>query len=369
MKFQPICEGLVCQRHPDDPSPVTAGPRLAVTHDEVVCTYMVQSKLGINDFVPFISRSTDIGITWSDEGPVWPHLSGTLSLFGSVSRSPDGLLYMYGISTPIDEPGELFWSDETQGMKQNQLFWSVSKDDGRSWTDPALIAMPIPGSAEAPGPLCVTSSERWVVCYSPYNTFDRGLPVDRQQVVSMFSDDEGAAWQHTSMHRFDEAESGGAEAWVIELSDGRLLSTSWQVDHRGEQDYPNAFALSHDAGESWSPTRSTGILGQSTSLMALPDGRALFVYNQRKHGEVGVWMAEVQPTQEEFGILSNQIVWRAETATQTESSGEHSEWRDFSFGEPAAAILPDGSLLLVFWKIQPGEQGIGYLKIALETDA
>jgi hypothetical protein len=165
------------------------------------------------------------------------------------------------------------------------------------------------------------------------------------------------------MHRFEEENSGGAEAWVIQLSDGRLLGTSWHVDNSGEQCYPNAWSLSSDGGESWMPTESTGIMGQSTALAALPNGGALFVYNQRTHGEVGVWMAQVQPTAATFGILSNQIVWKAETPTQNESPGLHDQWCDFSFGEPAVLVLPDGNLLVVFWCIQPDGQGIRYVKL------
>jgi hypothetical protein len=90
------------------------------------------------------------------------------------------------------------------------------------------------------------------------------------------------------MLRFPQPDAGGAEAWVIQLTDGRLLGTSWHLDHRGETEYPNAYALSLDEGKTWLPTRSTGIKGQSTALAALPGGRALFVHNRRKEGEAGV---------------------------------------------------------------------------------
>ena len=128
-------------------------------------------------------------------------------------------------------------------------------------------------------------------------------------------------------------------------------------------DHPNAYAISLDCGDTWLPTRSTGIMGQSTSLAALPDGRALFVYNQRRHGEPGVWMAVVRPTETDFGVESNEVVWRAQTRTQSGSSGEHSEWTDFSFGEPCAALLPDNTVLVVLWCVQPDGQGIRYARL------
>lgn len=159
MRFETIARGFVSRRDPDGPQPVAAGSRCALARQgDVVCTFMVQSKLGINDFVPVLARSADGGITWSEPRPIWPHLASRYSLAVSVSRAPSGDLFLYGIRTPIDTPGEVFWSEATQGLKQNDLVWARSTDGGITWSEPTGIPMPLPGSAEAPGPLCVTRS-------------------------------------------------------------------------------------------------------------------------------------------------------------------------------------------------------------------
>jgi Neuraminidase (sialidase) len=365
MRFQTISEGWVSQRQAGTPTAVAAGPRCAVTSEgDIVCTFMVQSSLGINDFQPVIARSADGGVTWSESQPMWPHLIPNNSIFGSVSRAPDGTLYYFGTRYQIDTPGESFWSEATQGLKDNELFWSRSTDGGRTWYEPRAIPMPIPGAAEAPGAMTVLRSGRMICCYAPYNTFDPQLVVDRNQIVALRSDDGGVTWRHNAMIRFASQHSTGAEAWVIELDDGRLLGTTWHLNQEDKSDHPNAYAVSMDGGETWQPTRSTGILGQSTSLAALTDGRALFVYNQRRHGEPGVWIAVVRPAEDDFGVESNEIAWRAQTRTQSGSAGEHSGWTDFSFGEPSAVLLPDGTWLLVLWCIQPEGQGIRYAKLA-----
>jgi hypothetical protein len=243
---------------------------------------MLTAALGTNDFTPVLYRSTDGGITWTEQGLIWPQLRERWSMFVSISRDATGRLFLFGSRTPITQAGESFWSDATQGLLQNDLIWAQSSDGGRSWTEPAVIPMPIPGAAEA--------------SYL------------------------------------------GAE-------------------------HPNAYALSHDGGTTWQPTRSTGILGQSTGLAALPDGRALFIYNQRRHGEPGVWLAVVRPSDTDFGIESNEIVWRAQTRTQTGTSGDHVEWSDFSFGEPSVTLLSDETLLVALWSIQPSGRGIRYVRL------
>ena len=367
MQCEILEQGFIRQQSPvARNTDLAISPRMAVLPSgEIVCSFMFTAHTATNDFNPVLTRSTDHGRTWTEPRFVWPHLSSRWSNFTSISRDPySGQLFLYGIRTIIDIPGEPIWSTATMGLKANELIWSSSTDDGHSWREPTVIPMPIPGSADAPGPICVTRTGRWLVCYSPGNTFDPGLKVDHNQVIVLFSDDQGQTWQHRTMLRFADATSMGAEAWVIELADGRLLGTCWQVAAPGGE-LPNVFSLSSDGGTTWTPTTSTGTLGQTTALAALPDGRALFLYNQRKHGDPGVRHAVVRPTDTDFGIEHDDYVWRAETRTQSTSSGDLSEWSDFSFGEPSLVALQDGTWLVAIWCIQPSGSGIRYVKLRL----
>lgn len=363
MRFEVLESGFVSRR-PDGPGPdaLAVGPRLAVLPDgEIVCSAVHTSATTINDFCPVLYRSVD-GRTWSEQGPLWPQLRERWSIFASISVDANGGLLMFGSRTPIEVSGESFWSEATQGLKANELIWAKSVD-GRSWTEPAVIAMPVPGAAEAPGTLRRTRTGRLIAPYSPYNTFDPAVRVERNRVIAVFSDDDGRTWSHTAMLRFDDAASGGAEAWLVELSDGRLLGTAWHVGPGADR--PNAFALSHDGGTSWTATRSTGILGQSTALAALSDARALFVYNQRRHGDPGVRLAVVRPTDDDFGIEHDDLVWRAESRTRSGTSGELADWGDFSFGEPSVAPLPDGTLLVALWCAGPAGNGVRFVRLRL----
>ena len=367
VRFETIAEGFVDKRNPKRPLPLAVGPRAAVTKEgDLVCSYGLRSQMAGNETVPVIARSRDGGLTWGKPTLLWPHLQGKEDIYGSVSRSPECELFFYGAVTPMNKPGGTVHQAENEGMKQNEVYWAKSSDSGRTWTEPAHLKLPIPGAAEAPGAMCVTRRGRWLACYSPYNTFDPELVVDRNQVVVMRSDDRGKSWRHTSMLRFPQTDSCAAEAWVVELTNGRLLGTSWHVNlAKGGKDYPNTYALSLDGGATWKPTRDTGIVGQSTALAPLPDGRALFIYNQRKHGEVGVWLALVKPTLTSFGIQANQPVWRAEKIAQKGSSGDFASWEDFAFGEPSVTLLPDGTLFVAIWCVQPSGQGIRYVKLKM----
>lgn len=366
MKYEILKKGFVYQNSEDQNSLIAATSRCALTQTgNILCSFMLQSGISMNDFVPYQAVSSDGGVNWQISEPIWPELKDRYSINSSISRAPNGDMFLFGSRTPRNKPKESFWCQETLGILLNEMIWSRSEDNGQTWSNPKTIKTPYPGSVESPAPLCITRSGRWVAPYAPHNTFDPAVKVDLQHVVLIISDDNGKTWQHTSAIRVNEKKSYVAEAWVSQLSDGRLLATAWHLNRDEGNDYPNAYALSSDAGQTWGPTLSTGIMGQSAATAALPNGKVLFVYNQRRHGKPGVWMAVAKPTENNFGILANDIVWDAENATQNASSGKSLNWIDFAFGEPSVVVLPDETLLVTFWCIQPSGSGIGYVKLKI----
>ncbi len=342
---------------------VACGPRcVALDTGEIVCSFMIQSGLGINDFKPVIVCSDD-GQKWNNLIIPWEHLSNTYSIFGSISCSYDGQMFFFGTRTKIDARGESFWSEATQGLKENELIYGYSLDKGKSWSEFFVIPKPIPGAAEAPGAMCITKSGSWHVCYSPYNTFDPNLFVERNQVVLLTSRDRGKSWSYKPMLRFEQHYATAAEAWVIELADGRLVGTCWKLNQKDGSDFPNPYTLSFDGGSTWTPSKSTGIMGQSTALAPLPDSRALFIYNQRKQIPYGVRLAVVNPSDVDFGIDVNEIVYNAEKPAIKQSATSHSNWTNFSFGEPHVTVLKDRTLLVVLWCIEQNGGGIRYIRL------
>ena len=370
VQFETIDQGNVYSCELGSSLPVAVMSRCVLTaRSELVCSFALAPALGINGFVPVMTRSADSGDSWSLPKPIWPSLEGRYSIHASISAAPDGRLFLYGGRRPIDVPGEQNWCEHTQGLRQNELIWASSSDEGHTWTDPIVIPMPIAGSAEAPGVMCVTRSGVWLAPYAPYNTFDSSLKVERNQVITLRSTDGGESWHHSSMHRFEQKDSGGAEAWVVQLTDGRLLGTCWHIDHsdRGQQ-FPNAYALSLDEGQTWQPTGSTGIFANTTVLVPMSDGRAIFGYVQRQEGAAGIGLAIVRPTESDFGIETNELIFTAAKATQTGQAAQDNDWCDFSFGEPSITLMPDQTVLVTYWCIEPDFQGIRYIRLRLRQE-
>jgi len=224
-----------------------------------------------------------------------------------------------------------------------------------------------------------TRSGRWLACYAPYPTFDPTVDVDRPQIVVVRSDDAGASWRGSTMLRL-HPDGGTAEAWLVELADGRLFGSCWAMDLVTGADLPNPWAVSSDGGATWSPTRSTGLRGQAVGMVALPDGRVAMVYNQRdaSHSPVGVWMALLRPTEDDAGVEADVPVWSAAAAGEAgvAASGPvaaadhgadigHDAWQSFTFGEPGVALLHDGDLLVTIWSGVPSAEGVVFVRVRI----
>ncbi|KKS44686.1 MAG: hypothetical protein A2Y13_02340 [Planctomycetes bacterium GWC2_45_44] len=367
MKFEIIETGYVYKTAIDCTDKVAVGSRCAVSsREEILCTFMIQKKLGGNDFKPVLCRSFDHGKTWTKPNLIWPDLQDKFSIFGSISKGTNGEYLFFGQRTVIDKVGESFWCEATSGLKANELIWAKSCDNGATWSKFTVIPMPVPGAAEAPGAMCVARDGSWYCCYSPYKTFNPDIAVKINQVIMLRSRDEGNTWEHKQMLTFDEPDSGGAESWITELGNSTLLGMSWHFNRTSGADYPNAYSLSFDGGSSWQPTQASGLKGQSLALTPVIDDYALVVYNQRKNPPIGIWLALLKSNRKEFLIDANEIIWTAAIPGRNNTDTDHRQWTNFAFGEPSVTMLQHNIILITFWCIQPDAQGIGFVKIRMK---
>ena len=123
--------------------------------------------------------------------------------------------------------------------------------------------------------------------------------------------------------------------------------------------------MSEDDGATFAGPFAHPFRGQSTGIAAYEDG-VLVAYNQRKEGTVGVWLALEKVNGTEVELLANEPIWEAKTITKSGTSGDFSQFTDFSFGEPSVMVMPDGSLLVVLWYQQSGVNGIRYVRLVKE---
>jgi hypothetical protein len=85
------------------------------------------------DGTSFLSESTDGGITWSKPWQMFDKSEETVPLNDNckVSRLPDGRLVALGYQFFREDP-ELPLSNELGGLLDDEIFFSISEDEGRT---------------------------------------------------------------------------------------------------------------------------------------------------------------------------------------------------------------------------------------------
>ena len=240
------------------------------------------------------------------------------------------------------------------------MFYSIS-EDGKEFPIPEELELPYYASAEQPGGLLVDSDGKMTMIYSPYPTIEKREEVDNECMVMLRSTD-GKNFTAKKFAEIDEA-SQYAESWITRLTDGRLMVSTWQTASENSSQY----LVSDDDGETFKGPFAQEFKGQSTGIAPWDDGSVLIVYNQRKYGTVGVWLALEKFDEEGKALLlENEPVWEAETATKTGDSTDFGQWTDFSFGEPSVTVLPDNSLFVTLWYQQGDVNGIRYVRLVRE---
>lgn len=224
--------------------------------------------------------------------------------------------------------------------------WTArSADGGKTWEDPVRI------HGQAPhGPIQLKSGRLlmvgrvsvWPGEYMPGEDKDA-----KHELPVLVSDDRGRSWTKlTSIvppkDRYPDI-TAFHEPHVAELPDGTLVAQfRW---HGKDEIIPQC--ESADGGKTWTALHPTGISGLPPHLTVLPDGRLLTVYavrSPRLGKEIG-----------EYGCLSNDggRTWDVEHEIKFASHFSH------DMGYPSSCVLPDGTILTVYYQTRGANRDIG----------
>ena len=167
-----------------------------------------------------------------------------------------------------------------------KLSFSVSDDEGKTWSDPVAINPGGPGGKPLNGAPFVTKTGRVVlpVWHIPPDAPKLWRKPGFAATICWLSDDEGKTWHPGGMivSEQDDVKSAFEEAVGVQLKDGRLLLFGRTPMARLFKSY------SSDNGETWTKPVPTPLVASYApcALGRMPDGNLLCIWNQSSIDEV-----------------------------------------------------------------------------------
>ena len=299
-----------------------------------------------------VCESTDEGATWSviSEGFV-TDFEGTPGEVRSaeLAELDDGrLLAVLGWVDRSAGDGTLR-DAESDAMNPMHLLQEYSADGGRTWGDRRVLKR----EAVLSGPVVRLPGRGWLVT----SEFSHG----QTETTEWFH----GAYAHLSEdgERFETTVDVVDEDPDIFYYDqrqrpcprsGRPVACFWTYDNRAAADIEMHMAWGDAGSLTWETPRSMGLAGQIAMPIPLEDGRLLAFYVHRH--EPGSLRLVVSNDEGQAWDAENELVVYESAGAREQGIDVETTYDEFweamgtwSFGHPTAAVLADGSLLLVYY--------------------
>jgi hypothetical protein len=323
----------------------------ALPGGELLATVVLGEAFEAVNLHTHLFRSLDGGQTWLAEGPLYAGTPGRLtSDCARLTALPNGELAVFMIRHDRSQHSDDgLTSHETLGFVPTELLLLRSRNQGRTWSGPDPMALPLVGpSFEICCPITVLRDGRWLIPTQTWPGWDGDCP-NGIRMIALVSHDQGQTWpEYLNVMSEPEGRLYFWESKIVELTDGRLLAVAWAYDDVRKADRPNQYALSNDGGRHWSAPQSMGIQGQTLTPLVLADGRILTVY--RRMDTPGLW-ASVSRLQGERWVNEEALpLWGTQTTGLTASSADMAHnFNVLRFGAPCLTRLAGGEIFVAFW--------------------
>ncbi len=343
---------------------------VVVDRNELIAAFDIGEAVESLDYRTYISRSRDGGGTWNVPVPMFPddliqHPTRRITHIARPRRMSDGDLVAFIARFYRDDPEQGIWNPDTTGLVEMDLMVARSSDDGSTWGQPQCIIPPLGGQ---PFEICHTiielSDGRWLAPVSCLRRWNGAAP-HGLKVIGLVSTDQGRTWP-TYMDILDDYPNGIVhfEQSVVQLADERLLAVGWAFNERSGKTKAVNYAVSDDGKTFSTPPRPTGLSGETSKLLALPDGRVVCVY--RGIDPSGLCGTIAYLDGEEWRHDEPQVLWQGDSLTKMFGEATATEeLRSLKLGCPNLALLPDGDVLVAFWCHEDEVYNIRWIRLAV----
>ena len=332
---------------------------------ELLVTFDRGSAMENPDVRSFVTRSVENGESWSDPALLYEPEDprGQVSTSCRMSRAPDGTLFALFTLFHREDPSHGLANTDTDGFVRTTFSLAQSGDDGRTWSVPRPLSLPLDWEAyETCSPIVFPDTHRCLLPTAFWKNWEGECP-QGMRAIAFGSEDSGRTWSYVVEVMNDWA--NGIAHWEQKqtlLPDGRVLSLCWAYDFRNKRSLNNRYAFSTDRGKSFGPIRESPLPGETCTPLALPDGRVVLIY--RRTTPCGLWAHLCHFEGERWVPIEDLPLWGENGSVRSHSSDNTFEQlATLKFGYPQTTLLSDGTLFIVFWCVEDCVSNIRWLRL------
>lgn len=318
------------------------------------------------DCTSYSSRSTDGGETWSAPVRMFDKSKEEYPLSDSCKIAWTGdRLTAFGMQYHRHDPDSPIGNEHTGGVLDGDIFYSESFDLGRTWRERSVIEMDWGPHTEATAPVTVASDGSYITPVTNFPAWDGTLTHPLCGKL-MRSRDQGKTWsQDTVCMRFDDPNVTCYEQRLCRMSDGTLINIGWNENVKTGERLHNHYTVSLDDGRSFLEPRDTGVQGQASSVLALPDMHIFALHAIRRDADrPGVYGYLIDFSRGQWEVEESALLWEPETPLRRQK-GLADIFAYVRFGQPSAILLDGNELLMTHWACEEGQYRTFATRISL----
>ena len=262
---------------------------------------------------------------------------------------------VFGVASVVenmeDDDGLPYFNEETEAIKNTQLFAFFSEDEGETFTEPVQIPM----KAQYADMACVTTGPPVLmkdgvilVNFEVYKKYYDTRDI-HHSAACILSSDGGKTWD-TEVTMYQDPEIYAWDHRAGLLADGTLVDFVWTFDRR-VNDYLNIHRLESADSKVWKGFEDIGLPGQAGNPVTISDGRLAMVYFDR----TGVPTLKLALSADGGHTFEEPLVVYEHKAPKAENAKARyaeawDEMGKYTAGHCFAEALPGNQMLIVFYQ-------------------
>ena len=333
-------------------------PSLCALEDgSVLACYQLGEAFEAVNCTSYLSKSEDGGATFSTPIQMFDKKSEKVkrSDFCKIAKVGENKLVALGYQFIREDESLPIGNAETGGLLDDEIFYSVSTDNGKTWSKRKTINCYWGNHAEASAPVTLLKDGSWIAPITGFKDWDAKIdcPCEGRLLRSY---DQGKTWNdNTVCMKFNDPNITCFEQRAAQLENGNIVVIGWNENLVTGELLNNHYTISTDNGKTFSEPKDTGIKGQASSILHIGNNKILAFHCLRRDTNTpGILCALVDLSNGTWNILEQKIIWSPNMPILKDGNMA-SVFAFLKFGQPSVILLKNGTVLMTHWALENGQ--------------